>query len=110
VEELAPGFRSRVLARHVAGPHELAAADASLAFGDISGGTVQLQQQGPFRPPGSLGTTATRIPRLHVGSASVHPGGGVHGAPGARAARALLRRSLLTPRRRDRAGTAEGPE
>jgi phytoene dehydrogenase-like protein len=115
VEELAPGFRDRIVAVHVAGPHELAAADASLLGGDISAGTVQLHQQGPFRPPGSLGGTATRVAGLRLGSASVHPGGGVHGGPGARAARAALRAAALhrPPARRAtsrHAGTAEGPE
>jgi phytoene dehydrogenase-like protein len=91
IESVAPGFTSRLLARHIAGPRELERANPSLFGGDIAGGTVQLYQQGPFRPPGSLGAPTTLVRRLYVGSSSVHPGGGVHGGPGARAARAALR-------------------
>lgn len=91
LERLAPGFGSRVLARRVLGPRELEALDANLVGGALGGGTAQLHQQPFLRPvPGVLGRAGTGVPGLYLGSASAHPGGGVHGAPGANAARAVL--------------------
>jgi phytoene dehydrogenase-like protein len=90
IERLAPGFRDRVIARHVAGPHELERSNANLVGGAVNGGTAKLHQQLVFRPVPGLGRPETPIRRLYLGSASAHPGGGVHGAPGGNAARALL--------------------
>jgi phytoene dehydrogenase-like protein len=97
VERLAPGFRDRVLARHIAGPHELERANANLVGGAVNGGTAELHQQLVFRPLPGLGRAETPIRGLYLGSASAHPGGGVHGAPGANAARALLVHRRLSP-------------
>ena len=90
VERLAPGFGERVLARRVLGPHEMEARDANLLGGAINGGTAQLHQQLVFRPVPGLGRAETPIKGLYLGSASAHPGGGVHGACGDNAARAAL--------------------
>jgi phytoene dehydrogenase-like protein len=49
-------------------------------------------QQLFLRPVPGLGRADTPIERLYLASASAHPGGGVHGAPGANAARAALAR------------------
>jgi phytoene dehydrogenase-like protein len=88
IERVAPGFRARVVGRHVQGPVELEAADASLVGGDIAGGSSQLHQQLVFRPVPGLARPETPLRRLYLGSASAHPGGSVHGACGANAARA----------------------
>lgn len=102
VERLAPGFSDRILARHVLGPADLEAADANLVGGDIGGGTYQLHQQIVFRPWPGLARAETPVGRLFLASASAHPGGGVHGACGANAARAALAhdrwRRLTVPR------------
>jgi phytoene dehydrogenase-like protein len=90
IERFAPGFRDRVAGRHLAGPRELEAANANLVNGAINGGTAKLHQQLVFRPVPGLGRPETPIRGLYLGSASAHPGGGVHGAPGSNAARALL--------------------
>jgi phytoene dehydrogenase-like protein len=90
IERLAPGFGDLVCARHVAGPHELEAANPNLRGGDIGGGTSQLHQQLVFRPIGGLGRPETPVAGLYLASASAHPGGAVHGACGANAARAAL--------------------
>jgi len=90
LETVAPGFRGRVLARHLSGPRELEAADANLDGGAIGGGTAQLHQQLVFRPIPGLGRAETPVRGLYLASASAHPGGGVHGACGANAARAAL--------------------
>ena len=90
IEEVAPGFGSRVRVRRVLGPRELEARNASLIGGAINGGTAQLHQQLVFRPVPGWGRAETPIAGLFLGSASAHPGGGVHGAAGMNAARAAL--------------------
>ncbi len=91
IEEHAPGFGSRVLARRVLGPHDLEARDANLVGGAISGGTARLRQQLFLRPVPGGARPGTPVKGLYLASASAHPGGGVHGACGANAARAALR-------------------
>ncbi len=90
LENVAPGFGSRILARRVLGPRELEARDANLIGGAVNGGTSQLHQQLVFRPVPGLGRAETPVAGLYLGSASAHPGGGVHGACGSNAARAAL--------------------
>jgi len=101
VERFAPGFRNRIIARHVAGPLGLEAADRNLFRGALNGGTAAIHQQLVFRPTVGLGRPETPIDRLYLASASAHPGGGVHGGPGAAAARTALRDAgALGPLRR----------
>ncbi|MEH0420451.1 phytoene desaturase family protein [Streptomyces sp. B21-083] len=112
VERFAPGFRDRVRARRVLAPPTLQALDANLVGGAINGGTTAVHQQLLFRPVPGTGRPETPVAGLFLASAGAHPGGGVHGAPGANAARAALRahrapgliraQRLLT--RRDRTG------
>ena len=90
IEQFAPGFGDLVLARRVLGPHELEARDANLDRGAVNGGTANLRQSLVLRPIPGLGRAETPIRGLYLASASAHPGGGVHGAPGANAARAAL--------------------
>jgi phytoene dehydrogenase-like protein len=100
IEMRAPGFTERVVGRHVLTPPMLEAADANLVNGAVNGGTSQLHQQLIFRPTIGLGRAETPIRGLFLASASAHPGGGVHGACGANAARA----ALFAERRRAFAG------
>jgi phytoene dehydrogenase-like protein len=91
VEALAPGFRDGIVARHVFTPPTMEAADANLVGGAVNGGAADLHQQLVFRPTPSLrGRPETPVRGLYLASASAHPGGGVHGACGANAARAAL--------------------
>ena len=90
VEAHAPGFADRVVARTVQRPGDLTAADANLVAGAVNGGTANLHQQLVLRPVPGLGRPETVVPGLFLASAAVHPGGGVHGAPGWNAARAAL--------------------
>ena len=91
IEARAPGFGDLVLARRVLGPHELESRNANLIGGAVNGGTSQLHQELVFRPvPAMRGRAWTGVPGLFLGSASAHPGGGVHGAAGANAARAAI--------------------
>jgi phytoene dehydrogenase-like protein len=91
IEAFAPGFRDLVLARHVQFPGDLEANDGNLVGGAVNGGSAALHQQLVFRPTPGLGRPETPVERLYLASSSAHPGGGVHGAPGANAARAALR-------------------
>jgi phytoene dehydrogenase-like protein len=105
IERLAPGFTNRIIARHVASPPDLQRANANLVGGDVNGGTAQLHQQLIFRPISGLARPETPVRGLYLASASAHPGGAVHGACGANAARAAIahrrvRRVLPLPRRR----------
>lgn len=93
IERHAPGFGDRVLAREVSGPEDLERHNPSLVGGAINGGTAAIHQQLFFRPVPGLGRADTPIDRLYLASASAHPGGAVHGAPGANAARAALARA-----------------
>jgi phytoene dehydrogenase-like protein len=97
VEELAPGFKRLIRARHVLTPRTFAHHDENLVNGALGGGTAQLHQQLVFRPATGWGRPETPIRGLYLGSASAHPGGGVHGACGANAARTALRRARLKP-------------
>lgn len=90
IERHAPGFRGSVRARHITTPAGLEAADPNLVHGALNGGTAQLHQQLVFRPTPGLARPETPVKRLFLASASAHPGGGVHGACGANAARAAL--------------------
>lgn len=92
LERHAPGFGARVVARHVAGPADLERENPSLVGGAIGGGTAAPYQQLMLRPVPGLGRSDTPVDRLYLASCSAHPGPGVHGAPGANAARAALTR------------------
>ncbi|GAA2511433.1 NAD(P)/FAD-dependent oxidoreductase [Pilimelia columellifera] len=93
LERHAPGFRQLVVGRHVAGPADLEAQNPSLVGGALGGGTAAAYQQLFLRPTPGLGRADTVVDGLFLASASAHPGGGVHGAPGANAARAALLRA-----------------
>ncbi|MBK3575671.1 NAD(P)/FAD-dependent oxidoreductase [Streptomyces sp. MBT65] len=92
VERYAPGFRGLIRARRILAPPTLESMNANLHGGAINGGTTALHQQLVFRPTPGTGRPETPVPGLYLASASAHPGGGVHGAPGANAARAALHR------------------
>ncbi|XVV33450.1 phytoene desaturase family protein [Streptomyces sp. CA-100214] len=112
VERFAPGFRALIRARRVLAPPTLQALDANLTGGAINGGTAAMHQQLVFRPVPGTGRPETPVAGLYLASAAAHPGGGVHGAPGANAAHAALRRHRFAGltraqralARRDRAG------
>lgn len=101
IEEHAPGFTERIVGRHVMAPPDLERHNRNLVGGDISGGTNQIHQMAVFRPLPGWSRAETPIENLYLGSASAHPGGGVHGACGHNAARAALaHHPVLRARRR----------
>lgn len=87
VELHAPGFGSLVRGRR----------SETLPPGRINLGTAKLKNELVLR--GRFGRPETGIPGVYLGSASAHPGGAVHGAPGWIAAQAALRSAS---RRRER--------
>lgn len=89
VERFAPGFRERILARHVLAPADLQRRNANLVGGDVGGGSYSLDQV-IFRPVPSLAPYRTPVRGLYLGSAATFPGGAVHGVPGHAAARLAL--------------------
>lgn len=90
VERFAPGFRERILARHVLGPADLQARNANLVDGDVGGGSYG-GLQSVFRPLPKISPYRTPLHGLFLASAAAFPGGAVHGVPGDSAARAALR-------------------
>ncbi|MEU6850405.1 NAD(P)/FAD-dependent oxidoreductase [Actinacidiphila alni] len=90
IESYAPGFRDRIRGRRILAPTTLQSLNANLEGGAINGGTTALHQQLVFRPTPGTGRPETPVKGLYLASAGAHPGGGVHGACGANAARAAL--------------------
>ncbi|MGO8673838.1 MAG: phytoene desaturase family protein [Capsulimonadaceae bacterium] len=81
IERFAPGFRDRILARHVLTPADLEHYNANFVGGDINGGVLDIGQL-LARPSLSLVPWATPVRGLYLCSASTPPGGGVHGMCG----------------------------
>jgi phytoene dehydrogenase-like protein len=90
VERFAPGFTSRILARHVMSPADVERHNANNVGGDINGGIADLRQLF-IRPTPRLYATPNR--QLYFCSASTPPGGGVHGMCGYFAAHKALERA-----------------
>ncbi|MCF2528772.1 phytoene desaturase family protein [Yinghuangia soli] len=95
VERFAPGWTSRIVGRRILTPPVLESMNENLVDGALNGGTAAIHQQLFFRPVPGTGGPGTPVKRLFLASASAHPGGGVHGACGANAARAALRAQRL---------------
>ena len=91
VERFAPGFRSRILARHVMNTADLESENRNYIGGDIAGG-VQGFGDLFFRPMGRWRAYATPAGGVYLCSSSMPPGGGVHGMCGYLAAEMALRR------------------
>jgi len=100
IERFAPGFRHRILERHVMTSADLESYNPNYVGGDINGGLLNLRQF-IARPAWRLTPYATPDPRVFLCSASTPPGGGVHGMCGYHAARAALRRKRTHPPKRD---------
>ena len=90
VERFAPGFRDRILARHVTTPRDFEASNRNEIGGDIVGGANTLPQL-LARPVARPLPWRTPLRGVYLCSASTPPGGGVHGLCGLIAARLALR-------------------
>lgn len=91
IERFAPGFRDRILARHVMHTRDLEADNPNYVGGAISGGVMDLAQFFT-RPVARLDPYSTPNPRVFLCSASTPPGPGVHGMCGYFAARSAIAR------------------
>jgi phytoene dehydrogenase-like protein len=91
IERFAPGFRDRILARHVMRTSDFAAYNLNNVGGAITGGVADLWQLFT-RPVARLNPYTTPNPRVFICSGSTPPGGGVHGMGGYHAAQTALRR------------------
>jgi phytoene dehydrogenase-like protein len=89
VERFAPGFRQRILARHVMSPADMEAYNPNYIGGDIVGG-VQGFRELFVRPLGQWRPYTTPAKGIYICSSSMPPGGGVHGMCGHLAARRAL--------------------
>jgi phytoene dehydrogenase-like protein len=90
IERFAPGFRDRILSRHVMGTREVEGRNANFVGGDINAGAADLAQF--IRRP-TLGLDPWRTPAkgVYLCSSSTPPGGGVHGMCGWHAAQSALK-------------------
>lgn len=91
VERFAPGFKDRILARHVMRTDDLQHYNLNNVGGAITGGVADVFQLFT-RPVARLNPYTTPNPRIYICSASTPPGGGVHGMCGYHAARTALKR------------------
>ena len=104
IARYAQGWQELIVARRITSPGQFEAGDANLAGGALNGGTTAVHQQLLFRPTPGLGRPETPVAGLYLASSSAHPGGGVHGACGANAARTALRASRARVQRVSAAG------
>lgn len=81
VERFAPGFRERILARHVYTTAELEAYNPNYVGGDINGGIIDIRQLFT-RPALRRSPYRTSTKGMYICSSSTPPGGGVHGMCG----------------------------
>lgn len=90
VDRYAPGFEESIMGRQALSPLDLERT-FGLTGGDIFHGQLSLNQLFSARP--ALGYAAYRgaVPGLYHCGSGAHPGGGVTGAPGHNAARAILK-------------------
>ena len=90
IERFAPGFRERILARHVRSVAGMEAHNANYVGGDVVTGANTARQL-VFRPRAALDPYATGIPGVYLCSAATPPGAGAHGMCGYNAANSALR-------------------
>jgi phytoene dehydrogenase-like protein len=98
IERFAPGFRDRILARHVTTPADLERDNPNYVGGAITGGAADVFQLFT-RPVARIDPYSTPHPQIWLCSASTPPGGGVHGMCGYHAARSAQRRIARLPER-----------
>jgi phytoene dehydrogenase-like protein len=90
VERFAPGFRERILARHVMNSEDMERYNPNYIGGDINGGILDLGQLFT-RPALRFSPYRTSAKGIYICSSSTPPGGGVHGMCGFHAAQRALK-------------------
>lgn len=92
IERFAPGFRDRILERHVTTADQLEDYNPTYIGGDITGGSFAGLQT--FRRPRWVRPYGTDNPTVFMCGAATPPGGGVHGMAGHHAAKLALKTAL----------------
>jgi phytoene dehydrogenase-like protein len=90
VERFAPGFRERILARHVYNTAQLEEYNPNYIGGDINGGIGDIRQIFT-RPAMRRSLYRTSEKGIYICSSATPPGGGVHGMCGWQAAKRALK-------------------
>jgi len=90
VDRHAPGFKASVVGRMALGPRDLERR-FGLIGGDIFHGRLTLDQLFSARPVPGHADHRMPVPGLYLCGSGAHPGGGVTGAPGHNAAKAVLK-------------------
>ncbi|MGN6436262.1 MAG: phytoene desaturase family protein [Agriterribacter sp.] len=90
VERYAPGFKDRIIGRHVMDTAAMEAYNANYVGGDINGGIIDITQLFT-RPALRSSPYRTSAKGMYICSASTPPGGGVHGMCGFHAAQRALK-------------------
>jgi phytoene dehydrogenase-like protein len=91
LEQYAPNIRGAIEGVHALSPLDLER-EYGLTGGSIFHGDLRLDQLFALRPLVGWARYATPIDGLYLCGSGTHPGGGVTGAPGHNAARAILKR------------------
>jgi phytoene dehydrogenase-like protein len=89
VDRFAPGFGQSIIARQILTPLDLERT-FGLVGGDIFHGAMTLDQIFSARPMLGYADYRTPVDGLYLCGSGAHPGGGVTGAPGHNAARAVI--------------------
>jgi phytoene dehydrogenase-like protein len=89
IETYAPGFKASVIGRQSLSPLDLERT-FGLPHGDIFHGAMTLDQLFFARPMWGYADYRMPVPGLYLCGSGAHPGGGVTGAPGHNAARAVI--------------------
>jgi phytoene dehydrogenase-like protein len=90
VERFAPGFKNRIIGRHVMNTAQIEAYNPNYVGGDIIGGITDIGQLFT-RPALRLSPYRTSAKGIYICSSSTPPGGGVHGMCGYHAAKRALK-------------------
>ena len=90
LEKYAPGLGELIEARVVTTPEDLER-DFGLSGGHIQHAEPGLDQFFAWRPLNGHARYSFGLPGLYLAGSGAHPGGGITGAPGANAARQILK-------------------
>jgi len=90
VEKFAPGFKERILGRHVMNTVDMENYNPNYIGGDINGGVIDIRQLFT-RPALRLSPYKTSAKGIYLCSSSTPPGGGVHGMCGYHAAKKAMK-------------------
>jgi phytoene dehydrogenase-like protein len=90
IERFAPGFKDRILAKHMMNTEQVEEYNPNYIGGDINGGVLDIGQLFT-RPVLRSSPYRTSAKGIYICSSSTPPGGGVHGMCGYNAAKRVLK-------------------